>query len=310
MRSREAELFEQALLAGGGKKKFLSREAFLEMVEECRAINSRPYELPPDVKFSCPWERREAGGMDTVILRPAETATDKPVILYFHGGSFLKHAINLHWFMLERFSDELECCIYAPDYPLAPQHDWQDGQDAAKKIYEELLETVPPERIIFMGDSAGGSILLAFAGQLADYALPKPARLILLSPVVDMKLSEQVAILKLDDVDPMIASPGIACCREIWAAGLDTDDPRISPIYGDLKNLPPILYYTGTREILWPDARRFAAAARAQGAEIDYREYEDMNHVFVGYPIPEAKKAQDEIVAEIKKVWREAYDAD
>jgi acetyl esterase/lipase len=91
---------------------------------------------------------------------------------------------------------------------------------------------------------------------------------------------------------------GIAGLREagrMYAEGTDPRDPRVSPIHADLTGLAPITLFIGTRDVLLPDARRFAARAEEAGVELDYREYPGMFHNWLMQAIPEGREAMNHV---------------
>ena len=87
---------------------------------------------------------------------------------------------------------------------------------------------------------------------------------------------------------------------DMAAAYLDGHDPRTplaSPLYADLRGLPPLLVHVGTAETLLDDATRLAERARAAGVAVDLEVWDDMIHVWHAFAplLPEA----DEAVARI-----------
>ena len=135
------------------------------------------------------------------------------------------------------------------------------------------------ESLVLMGDSAGGAIALALTQYLKKNSLPMPGRLILISPWLDARCDNpQIDELGIEAIDPMLTKQ-FYLAAQYWADGLPLDDPLISPAYGPLDGLPPITLYTGTREIFWPDAVKFNEKAKRCGADVDYREWDGMNHV-------------------------------
>nr|WP_262488494.1 alpha/beta hydrolase [Halanaerobium congolense] len=121
----------------------------------------------------------------------------------------------------------------------------------------------------------------------------------LLSPLVDMVLDNPV-IFDYERRDPMLASKGFDVVREIWSDDKDLNDPIISPLYDDLKNLGKISIFTGTHEALFPDNMKLDQKLNEQGAAHNAYVYPKMNHVFVLMPLPEAKDAHQKIMEIIK----------
>ncbi|MBV2363999.1 alpha/beta hydrolase [Streptomonospora nanhaiensis] len=100
--------------------------------------------------------------------------------------------------------------------------------------------------------------------------------------------------------DPELSRPALRFAGRVWAHHLPLDDPAVSPINGKLAGLPPVSLYSGTRDTLNADARRFARLARESGVEVDFHEAPDQLHAYPLYRIPEGRRARDEIVATIR----------
>ena len=82
-----------------------------------------------------------------------------------------------------------------------------------------------------------------------------------------------------------------------WVGELDTQDYRVSPIFGDISALHDVYLFVGTREIFYPDVTAFYEMLQAQGIASELYVGEGMNHVYPIYPIPEANDALDQICA-------------
>jgi acetyl esterase/lipase len=146
-----------------------------------------------------------------------------------------------------------------------------------------------------MGDSAGGGLTMSLAMQAVSAGVPRPAGLILLSPWLDVTTSDPIQ-RDIEKVDPLLMCQGLRVAGRWYAGALTTDDPRVSPLYGQITGLPPILLFCGTHDILVADARRLAKRAAAEGAEIEYHEEPRLMHVYPLMPFPESRRAQDTIV--------------
>ena len=130
----------------------------------------------------------------------------------------------------------------------------------------------------------------------AQSGLPSPGRHVLISPGLDMSLSNP-EVFEAAKVDPWLAIPGGLEAIRLYAAGFDRSDWRISPVFGDLSVLPKTLLLTGTRDILHPDSLVFAERARAAGVDVELFVEPGMIHVWPLIAIPEARTARDRIVA-------------
>jgi acetyl esterase/lipase len=93
-----------------------------------------------------------------------------------------------------------------------------------------------------------------------------------------------------------------AVCSKYYAGDNDPGLPWISPLYGDLRGLPPILIYVGGNETLLDDSTRFAEKAAAAGVDVTLRIGQGMFHCYPACAplFPEATRAMQEICDFIK----------
>jgi epsilon-lactone hydrolase len=236
-------------------------------------------------------------GSPVYLLAPSDGSGDRHV-LYLHGGAYVDGMVKPHWQFLERLVDASGCSVTVPLYPLAPEHTHADVFDLVRPVYRALASAVPPGKLVLMGDSAGGGMALALAQSLLSERLAQPARIVLMSPWLDVTLSNP-RIGELEPIDPLLAVPGLREAARRYAGDSDLRDPMISPINGPLAGLAPITLFTGTHELLLADARRFRETATAQGAALTYFEYPDMVHAWPLLPLPEARRAMRQIVEAI-----------
>ena len=132
---------------------------------------------------------------------------------------------------------------------------------------------------------------VAVAVQLRDRGLAAPYRTVLISPWLDVTLTAP-DIPALAAKDPFLAPAGLAAAGGLYRGRLPAEDPRVSPINGDLSGLGPITEASGTHDILHSDAKRFVPLAKAASVSLDYHEAPGMLHVYPLFPIPEAKHAR------------------
>ena len=118
--------------------------------------------------------------------------------------------------------------------------------------------------------------------------------LVLYAPWVDVTMMNP-AITDVQRLDKILRVPGLAWAGRAWAGDLDPADPRVSPLYGDLSALPPMLIFQGDADILGPDTIEFARAAARAGVDVRLRVEPGGFHVYVlSVPfIPEAVAALD-----------------
>lgn len=270
-----------------------------EYMERRRQINAAPYVLPAKLEAKYKITKDSRFPVDTYILKSAFQANAKQ-ILFIHGGGYVEQPLVWHWNFLYKLTQQLNSTVYVPIYPKAPNYQVMDAVQSLLSVYKHLLENGKPENIVIMGDSAGGGLSLAFAQYLSEQGLPQPGNIILLSPWLDITLSNPEIAMMLDK-EPMLDWDTLVEAGKRYAGDLPRTHYLVSPIYGTLTNLGTITLFIGTHEFFLPDARKFRELASRNSVNIDYYEYPKMNHVFPVFPIPEAKKALKQIIDSIQR---------
>jgi acetyl esterase/lipase len=176
--------------------------------------------------------------------------------------------------------------------------------DDAINGYRLLLEKgEQPARIVIGGDSAGGGLAVALLIALRERGFPLPSAVFLLSPWTDLAATGK-SLITNEASDPMLSGKMIHTLARLYHGEASPRDPLVSPLYGDLIGLPPILIYAGNTEILLDDAVRLAERARKHGVRVDLRVEYDLPHawpVFVAFGLPEARKTISEIAEFIRQ---------
>jgi epsilon-lactone hydrolase len=216
-------------------------------------------------------------------------------VMYIHGGAYVEGIFRWHWYFIARMVERLGMTFTVPLYPLAPEHDCAAASAVVLGVYRDLLAHCDASQLVLMGDSAGGGLAMSLTMQAIAAGLARPAALVLLSPWLDVTMTDP-AQQEIEKVDPLLVRAGPKAAGRWYAGAMSTADPRVSPLYGDLAGLPPILMLCGTRDILVTDARRLAARAAAEGIELEYHEEAGLMHVYPLLFFPESRKAQDRIV--------------
>lgn len=243
-----------------------------------RVRPSIPYRVSPPVSLgSCQGYWVDAGAGD-----------DGPVILYLHGGAFVGAAPNAHQLMLAKLCRETAAGGFYVDYRLAPEHRYPAASDDCLEAYRFLLgQGIAPRRIVIAGDSAGGNLTIGTAMRLRDQAMPQPAALIALSPVLDATFSGE-SVQRNDGLDPLFRASIIGPLADCYVEEARRREPYVSPLFGDLRGLPPSLVLVGSSEILLDDSVRFACAAGNATLQV----WHGMPHVFpVMHGLAEAEQA-------------------
>jgi acetyl esterase/lipase len=223
-------------------------------------------------------------------VRPRGDAPVRGQILYLHGGGYVNPPAFLHWWFIARLVKTLGVACTVPRYPLGPEHTCDAGIAFVSEVYRQLVSEHGAERLIVMGDSAGGGLALAMLQQ----AKAMPAGLILNAPWLDASVSDPSQI-EIERREWLLNRITLRTWGKWWGGSRDLQDPMVSPLFGDLSGLPATLLFAGSADILVADARRLAAAAPGT---VRYIEEEGLMHVYPLMPFfPETRRAWIEIKA-------------
>ena len=221
---------------------------------------------------------------------------DLGVILYIHGGAYALGSINVHREFIVRLVQATKIRCLAINYRLAPEHPFPAALEDATTIYGWLLnQGVDASQIIIAGDSAGGGLALGTMVTLRDNGEQLPSGAVCISPWTDLALTG-ASIQSKAKVDPILDLASLQMYARYYAGENVLTSPLISPLYANLKGLPPLLIQVGTDEILLDDSTRFAEKARDAGVNVTLKIWDEMFHVFQLIPfLPETKKMVDSI---------------
>ena len=213
-------------------------------------------------------------------LKPKQNGTEK-VILYLHGGAYIYNLSKQHWQLIESLMNQTNATLVVPDYPLAPTSTCINAFECIEYAFSVMTKNISPENIILMGDSAGAGLALSFAQKLRnDKKAKQPSQIILLSPWLDVTMTNQ-AIIYIDSKDKILGVKGLEMAGKAYSGELNTQDYKVSPIYGDIKGLGQISVFTGTKDLLIADARQLKHIAKTNSIELNYYEYPNMFHDWV-----------------------------
>jgi monoterpene epsilon-lactone hydrolase len=217
---------------------------------------------------------------------PAEWSTTpgsdpSRVLMYFHGGGYCSGSIVSHRRMVTEAGRAAKIRTLAVAYRLAPEHPFPAALDDALSAWRFLrAQGIAPRHIAVGGDSAGGGLTVALINQLRERGEEQPPCAWLCSPWTDLTMSGATLAAK-DAVDPLIHKGYLEELAAAYVpAGMDRKDPRVSPLFSDLKGFPPVLVQVGSAETLLADATRFAAVAGAADVAVTLEIWPHMTHAW------------------------------
>jgi acetyl esterase/lipase len=217
------------------------------------------------------------------------------VILYLHGGGWIIGSPLTCRRLNSAVAIATSTKILSLDYRLAPEHPFPTPLEDCVNAYKWLLSNgFKSDHIIIAGDSAGGNLTLTTLLKIRDLGIDLPAGAICLSPATDLTLADD-SYFKNAETDPVLADIGIFWWKVAYIAGEDPRNPFISPLFADLKGLPPILIQASSCEILYSDATRIVEKAKKAGTNATLQAWDDMTHVFQGTRFELLPEAEDAI---------------
>ena len=250
-------------------------------------------------------EEVDAGGVPAEWVS-APGADSDFALLYLHGGGYNAGSPVSHRELAGRLSAATGARVLVLDYRLAPEHPYPAAVEDATAAYRWLLrQGVAPARVAIGGDSAGGGLTVAAMVALRDAGDPLPAAGVCLSPWVDLEMSGE-SMRTRAKWDLLVGREGLLDSAAAYLAGADARTPLASPLYADLRGLPPLLIQVGTSETLYDDSTRLDERARAAGVDATIQVWEEMVHVWHLFApiLPEGQQGIDAIGEYLRERWQ------
>jgi cation diffusion facilitator CzcD-associated flavoprotein CzcO/acetyl esterase/lipase len=263
-----------------------------------RVLNSAlPFRTPDDVVIT----PATLGGVPGEWVE-ARAGSGSATLLYLHGGGYFACSAKSHRPITTFFAQQ-GLRVFAPDYRLAPEHPFPAAIDDAQAVYAALLaDGIQPVRLAVAGDSAGGGLTLALLLRLREHGVAMPAAAALFSPLTDLAATG-ASMQGNTRRCAMFVGTRIAEGMQYYLSDADPRDPFASPLYADLRGLPPLLIHVGADETLLDDSTRLAARAEAAGVPVSLRIWPEVPHVWQLFRrfIPEGRESLAAAAAFIKQ---------
>ena len=246
-------------------------------------------------------------GVPVHIVTPdgmPEANKDK-VLLNLHGGGFNSDSGS--------YTESIPIAGYAKIkvvavlYRLAPESPFPAAVDDSVAVYKELLKTYKPDHILIYGTSAGAILTAEVAVKLKQLGLPQPAALGIFSGMGDFaRPGDSIAIYALRGFSGHLDPPDPNGHDAAYTGSTDLKDPVLSPVYADLRGLPPTLFITSGRDLLLSGTANLHRAFLRAGVDARLVVFDALPHAFWYDPrLPEAIEANqmmaDFFVKSLKK---------
>lgn len=244
---------------------------------------------------------------------PVTRRAGRPVVVYLHGGGWVQGNTPMYDPLCTHLAAELDALVVSVDYRMAPEHRApvaaHDAIDVTRWLQEEPQRGADPTRIALCGDSAGGNLSAVVAQQLRDLRTDDGEPVIrhqaLIYPATDLTLASP----SLDEhaEGAILSKAKVLAFRAHYLGeqpdAVRTDDPIVSPLFGDVTGVAPALVQTADLDPIRDDGLRYAEALRAAGVEVRATNYVGLPHGFASFPGVARSGAQHraELVTEIRR---------
>ena len=239
--------------------------------------------------------------MPALTVFPSTRAAQEGIILHLHGGAYVSGKMMQCRALISPICAWAGVPAFTFTYRLSPQHPYPAQLEDAMASWQYLLDQgYAPDKIILVGESAGGNLALALTMALKEQGKPLPGGLALLSPWVDLAQRGE-SYRTLAQVDATLNAEELMAAAVGFAGGRELTDPKISPVYGSFEGFPPVEIHCGTQEILLSDSENLEAALLRDGVEVHLMRWAGMCHVFQAFGFEESKESNRLIGAFVRR---------
>jgi acetyl esterase/lipase len=270
------------------------------VARRARAVFGAPWPYQWIVRHGLRFSHARTGRVNGEWLVPS--APIRGTILYIHGGGFVSCSAATHRPITASLARRTSAAVFSANYRLAPEAPFPAALDDVIATYEWLVRETAGAPIAIAGDSAGGGLTLSLAVHARDAGLPAPACLVGFSAWTDLA-GRGRSVEENDGRDAMFRPENIPAFAAVYLGGAaPADDPRASPVYAELRGLPPMLLQVGSTELLLDDSRRVHERVIAAGGTSQLSIYDDVHHGWqmLAAFVPEARAALGEAAAFIR----------
>ncbi len=255
---------------------------------------------PKDVKHT-PVAAQPALG-----LCPAEwleVANPGRTVLYFHGGGYFFCSLATHRPVAAYLARTAQARVLSVDYRMAPEHPYPAAVDDTVAWWKHLLsQGLDPKKAAFAGDSAGGGLALATMLAAREQGLPLPAGGLLFSPWTDLSCSGETMKTNAD-ADVMFQPHMLPLAAKLYLKDLPATTPLASPLFADLKGLPPMMIHASNHEILLSDSTRLHDKFQQVGVPSELHRRNKLPHVWpTMIMLPEARTSLKDSGAFLQRI--------
>jgi acetyl esterase/lipase len=253
---------------------------------------------PADVTFAAD----TVGGISGFWAKPARSRKGAAII-HVHGGWFNFGSASAYRNLVGHIASRASADAFIPDYRLAPEYVFPAAVTDVEACYRGLIDK-GINKVAVTGDSAGGNLALVLLSIVRGQGYRAPVGAVAISPVTDLALTGESYQTRAES-DPYFTKSQAAGLVASYLGKTDPKDPLASPLYGDLRGLPPIRVHVGDDEVLLDDSRRYVERAAQAGVDAELEVWMGMPHGFVTGigQFEAARQSLDAIGAFLRERW-------
>jgi acetyl esterase len=239
------------------------------------------------------------------IYTPRVAQAPYPVILYFHGGTWVTGDINAYHISARALSEQTESIVVSVSYRQAPEHSFPAAHKDAFAAYQWIIKNTAAirgdaARIAVAGEGVGGQLAAGVSIMSRDSGIKKPVHQLLIYPLVSQNMNTG-SYHQYANALPMNKS-----LLEWSFAHYKPATPWTSIADIDLHQLPPATIIAAELDPLQSEGKLLADKLQAAGVAVNYRLFAGVTHDFFGMAkvLPEARDAQKLAADQLKQAFR------
>lgn len=247
----------------------------------------------------------EMDGIPSALVTPDNVVGDR-AMLYIHGGGYVSGGPSGYHGIAGHFARMLGARIFVPDYRLAPDHIFPAPLDDVLAAYRWLAGRVhDTSQIVLAGDSAGGAMVVSVMVKARNAGLALPAAGVAISPWPNLEMTGTSYITR-DGIDPLCNREFLVRMARIALGSTRPNDPDVSPVFADVRGLPPIHIQVGESEVMLSDAIQLASHLAVNRVRTSLEVWPDMFHVWPMFAdvLPEGMEALESASAFLERALR------
>jgi acetyl esterase/lipase len=244
------------------------------------------------------------------VYIPTGANKPTPVVVYYHGGGFVIATNDVYDATPRSLAEKTKAIFVSVEYRKAPEFKFPAAHDDAFAAYKWVLKNAAsfdgdPKRVAVAGESAGGNLALNVAIRARDEKIQKPVHELLIYPVAGNYMGTS-SYKENANAKPLNREMMSWFMDNYLSNPKEKNDKRINLLAANLQNLGDATIITAQIDPLRSEGMQLAEAMKAQGVDVEYKNYKGVTHEFFGMApvLKEARSAQDLAAKELNAAFK------